>query len=57
MPWWGAGAGIGEGHQEGQERGGHAGRSLHCGFHGNERMRQGQQAQDWPVGVISGLCE
>ena len=31
------------------------GRSLDCGFHGNEPVRQGQQAQDWLNGIISGL--
>lgn len=38
-----------------QEGGRTTGRSLDCGFHGNEPVRQGQQAQDWLNGIISGL--
>ena len=37
-----------------QREGANMGRSLYCGFWGEEQVRQGQQAQDGLVWVISG---
>lgn len=43
------------GSQEAEERGGNTGKSLHCGFRGKGRARQGNQAPEqhhwlWGVG-------
>lgn len=47
---------AGKGKAPGCQEGGRiTGMSLDYGFHGNEPVRQGQQAQDWLIGIISGL--
>lgn len=55
MPWVSGGhVGEARGSVRGQREGGNMGRSLYCGFWGKEQVRQGQQAQDWLVWIISG---